>query len=161
MEKGLIKLTEEFFKKRFPNKDTNIGYFAEKVCQYGVEQKIKGWEYDNAIEEIEEEIFKDFNISKEEFEKFDNYSYISLSDIENKKEKVMYFIKERFCFDNQGEMLEALAEFDNEFDTSYQDEGWRYGEDYTTHFKFVFDILKSVADPILNTIYPDLKEEKE
>lgn len=60
----------------------------------------------------------------------------------------MYWIKEEMRFDTQHEMMDYLYRFDNEFDSMLADEGWLYGEDYTSQFKWIFNCLQSVSDII-------------
>lgn len=38
----------------FPNKETNIGYFAEKICQWGVKQEIKEFDKEHYLENIKD-----------------------------------------------------------------------------------------------------------
>lgn len=45
----------------FPSKETNIGYFAEKVCQFGIKQEIKKFNKELFLKRIEEYYGKEDN----------------------------------------------------------------------------------------------------
>lgn len=111
----------------FPDKRTNINYFAEKICQHGVSQQIKDWNVEQAIIDLEE-YFKenDFDIDKvkEVIERVNSLS--------NNEQRRMY------------DILHDV----------FPDEGWEvsFGEDYTEHFKFMFEVLQSVSEQILEVV---------
>lgn len=103
----------------FPNKETNIGYFAEKVCQFGIGQKIEEWSKEKAIEEIKEYLKDD----KEVLDKI-------LDDAECLEE-----------WEDQ-KFREIVSEHDE------NGEYYEIGIQYTYHFKFVFELLKSVSEQV-------------
>lgn len=98
-------------------------------------------------------MFQKYHITQDELDAFDELTYWHETAYEkdnNKtiKEKIMYWIKEEMRFDTQHEMMDYLYRFDNEFDSMLADEGWLYGEDYTSQFKWIFNCLQSVSDII-------------
>jgi len=109
----------------FPGKnetdETHIGYFAEKVCQFGVEQ---------VIEEFDKDVF------------FAN-------------------VKESYCdepkWEEFAERFELIEDRDEwkayELATEYFIDAWECrGKKYTSQFKFMFEILKSVSGQIWDAV---------
>ncbi|MEX1382616.1 hypothetical protein [Lutibacter sp.] len=111
----------------FPNKETNIGYFAEKVCQWGVEQVIEKWDKDKAIEDFKER-YKD-----------------ELEDYEG-KDKFEEILEQMNWLEDYDEIkfYELVRDFDNDSECSY-----KY---YTEYFKFIFENLKSVSEQVLDAV---------
>jgi len=111
----------------FPDDKTNIGYFAEKVCQFGIRQKIIVWNKEEAIKEVEYHIDKD---DEKAMEKLANFK----QDMELVGE------------DEQYEFLKSINE-------NFEDvELLSCGEVYSDEFKFRFEILKSVSKQILEAV---------
>jgi len=124
---------KEFYRDYgFPNKETGISYFAEKVCQFGIEQKIKVWNKEEAIKEVEYYIDKN---NKEDVEKFEN-------------------LKQDMEFVEDNEQHEFWKSINENFDDC---ELLSCGEVYSDDFKFIFEILKSISDQVLEAVN---KEEK-
>ncbi len=120
----------------FPGKneteETNIGYFAEKVCQFCVEQKIEEWNKEKAIADFKDgmkDVLK--NGSKEEKEK--------LNDAIEQMEWLEEWEDQKF-----NEIVNDLDDYDL----------WesRLGIRYTDDFKFRFNILKSVSGQIWDAV---------
>jgi hypothetical protein len=112
---------KEFYRDYgFPSKETGIGYFAEKVCNFGVEQKIEEWSSEKALNSVKEE-FKDDERLKEIIDKIEY-----LEDFEQYK------------------FIEIMNEYD--------DEPYRTGIRYTEQFKFMFEVLQSVSEQILEVV---------
>lgn len=119
----------------FPNKETGIGYFAEKVNQFGIPQKIEEWNKELAITELKEEA--------------KNYEF------ENKEE-----------YKDALEEIEWLEEYqDQKFWDIISDklndcDLWecRFGQRYTSQFKFIFNILQGVSKQILNAVEINIKK---
>lgn len=130
----------------FPGEETNIDYFAEKVCQFGIEQKIKDWEEDRAKKEVEKELLDMFDISKEEADSYFNHEITELSD---EKFKVMEFL-DGCLFRSQSDMYSKLEDLERDTDRNFDFWEYRFGEDYTAQFKFMFECLQSVSDIICN-----------
>jgi hypothetical protein len=108
----------------FPNKDTGIGYFAEKVCQFGVKQEIEEWNKDKAIEMFKER-YKD-------------------NEGEDKYNEVLEQIEWLEEYD-EIKFYEAVRELD--YDLHEYD--WKV---YTSQFKHIFESLKSVSQQILDEV---------
>jgi len=119
----------------FPAMNTNIGYFAEKVVQWGVPQKIKDWKSDRAREEIAEY----FREHEEEYPD---------------KEKVREFLEDlHFSYDDgeygMVEMIDQLHDFDRDNDWT---DGHVFGEGYSEGFIFRYELLKLVSEQILEEV---------
>jgi len=146
----------------FPNDTTNIGYFEEKVQQFGIKQVVKEWDYEQAKAEIEVEILKRYNIDNNDYECFADWKYYSLKEIRNKcidegmdeeditKERVKYLLKE-MRFDTKDGMYDDLQQFDSEMGSDYSCE-CNYGEGYVHQFEFMFKCLQSVSQQILDVV---------
>jgi hypothetical protein len=120
----------------FPNKETGIDYFEEKVCQFGVEQKIREFNKEKAVELFEERYKQYKDDEKEKYEQ-------ALEE--------MRWIEE---FD-EVKFYEIVREFDSDF--------WEYKwQSYTSQFVFMFECLKSVSDKIWSavTTKKELENEK-
>lgn len=118
-----------------PTKDdkygTNIGYFAEKINQHGVNQKIEEWDEDFAIVELKADLYqsvKDGTYSKTSVDKF----FDSLHLDERGDVGICNLIDQLNDFDNAGEWTDGPV----------------FGERYTHHFRFMFECLKQVSDII-------------
>lgn len=113
----------------FPNKDTNIGYFDEKVCQFGVNQKVRAWTKEKAEKDLKEFIKEDKD--SEYAKKFKDYLKNDFRFVENFEEVKFYQdIQEIYCDVGEYEM----------------------GTDYTEQFKFMFQLLKGVSKQILKAV---------
>ena len=114
----------------FPGIGTNIGYFAEKICNYGVEQKIREFTIEAAIEDVRyyaKEYVDDANEMKDKLDKF---------------EEAIQYMEDYQEYD-------VLSEFREIFDdTDYYPIGVRY----TWHFKFMFNCLCSVSEDIVREL---------
>lgn len=106
----------------FPNKETNIDYFAEKICQFGIKQEIETWDKEEAIKTLK----KDFKDDKERLDKI-------LKELEYLDEN------------DKPEFMKVLS--DEEID-----EYWNIGEGYNYHFKFIFGVLKSISEQVLGAV---------
>lgn len=112
----------------FPDKQTDIGYFASKVCQHGIQQKITKWDKNRAVEDLKE-------IAKSsEFE-------------DDKKFKELLEEVESVEDDEEMEFRRRLHKFD-EWDLWECD----VGNDYTPQFKFMLEALQSVSEQILTAV---------
>jgi len=109
----------------FPN---DIGYFAEKVCQFGVEQKIKEFNLEKAKE-----------LFKERYEEM-------LKDEEDKK-KYQEALQEMDWLEEYDEV--KFRDIVSEVDCDSWEYDWLT---YTYHFNFMFEALKSVSKQILEAV---------
>lgn len=117
---GLLAFRCEAFSVRFgfPNSETNIGYFSEKVCR---EIKIKDWNFDRAIKDLQDDI-------KET-------CWDDAAHMRECLEKASGFPE---CETEQEFIARCTETFDNTDAENY----WGMGEDYTDRFKFQFELLK-------------------
>lgn len=111
----------------FPGEGTGMRYFEEKVCQWGVKQKVKEFNMEHAIEQLEE-----------------------YTDKDNEEEvKRMESVKDDLRFSEDWEehkFWEAISEH-------YDDhELCDIGERYTSQFKSMFNKLCSVSDKITDAV---------
>lgn len=114
----------------FPNKETSLIYFDEKVCQFGIKQETEKFDLDKAVE-----MFK---------ERYSQEERTNYNDILNQ--------------------LESLEEYDeikfHHLVSEVDQDAWEYEwKSYTSQFCFMFDILQSVSDQILEAV-KKAKEEK-
>lgn len=111
----------------FPNDETNISYFAEKVCQWGVKQEIQEWNKELAIKQLKQ-YAKDY-----EFEEDGKYKD-ALEEIEWLEE----YQSQRFfeIINNLGHDL------------------WEcnIGVRYTHQFKSMFEKLKSISNQVWDAV---------
>jgi hypothetical protein len=113
----------------FPNDETGIGYFAEKVCQFGVEQKIKEFNLEKAKELFKERYKEMINDEKykealEQIDWLEEYDEVKFRDI----------VSEVDC------------------------DSWEYDWlTYTYHFNFMFGVLKGVSQQILDAVNKEIK----
>ena len=132
---GTLMWSRDYFPKRldygFPGNGTGIGYFAEKVCQFGVEQKIREFKKDIVIEMIKEYV-KDNVDDNPEYKK----------SLEEFLEDVSY--KEDF------EEVEIMKSLQDHF--PYYDLEDGVGYTYTEHFKFMYETLISVSEDIVREL---------
>lgn len=143
----------------FPNKETNIGYFAEKVCQFGIRQEIKDWDEERAKKEAEEQLFSDFSITKEEADNWSNALFHKeeiLTGDKEKKNKVLDFL-DGVSFNSEEDMNSKLRDLDNDLGWGYDLWEYNFGEDYTYHFKFIFEVLQSISEQVWKAV----KEKKD
>lgn len=108
----------------FPNKETGISYFEEKVCQFGIPQGIRKWNRENAIEMFKER-------------------YKRTTDTEKYHEE----LEEMRRLEEYDEV--KFYEMVREFDCDYWEYRW---ESYTDQFEFMFRILQSVSDQIWDAV---------
>ncbi len=116
----------------FTSKETGISYFAEKVCQFGIEQKIKVWNKEEAIKEVEYHIDKD-----------DEEAVKNLADF-----------KQDMKFTEDNEKHEFWKSINENFEDS---ELLSCGEVYSDEFKFRFEVLKSVSKQVLEAVKKEKK----
>jgi len=135
---GTLCWKREYGKRKdygFPDKKTNINYFEEKVCQFGVEQKIKEWNKQKAIRDLKD-VAKDneFDEDKDYLEALE-----SIECVEEYEDQEFYKI------------INALERdlWENEL-----------GMKYTEQFKFMFAILKSVSDQVLKAVNKFAKQDR-
>ena len=112
----------------FPGKETDINYFAEKVSQFGIKQKIKEWILEKVIER-----FKEVYSEEEE-------------DLGNGK-----------TYAEALEEIESLEHYDeirfHEIVREYDIDAWECEwETYSDQFKFMFKLLCSVSDKIYGAV---------
>lgn len=105
----------------FPNEETGIGYFEEKVCQWGVKQEIREFNKEFFMKNLKE-YYGDHSNWKE-FEK--DCRYLEEYD--------------------EIRMREKASEL---FPDAWETESKQYAE----QFIFMFNILKSVSNQILNQL---------
>lgn len=112
----------------FPGNGTNIGYFTEKISQYGIPEKIKEFKKEYFIDDVKEFIKNngDEKSAAEDAEKLQQF----LEDIHYKEDFQEY------------EILEEYREHFEDYDYS------EMGHRYTEHFVFMFECLKSVSADI-------------
>ena len=109
----------------FPNEETGIGYFEEKVCQFGIKQEIRRFDKEKAIKYIKE-YSKDYG-DEEKLNKF-------LQEVEYLEDY------------NSWGFFEAIRDNFTDF------ESWDGVEPYTEQFIFMFKILKSVSNQIWDAV---------
>jgi len=108
----------------FPNKDTGIRYFDEKVCQYGAKQKTQVWKKEEAIKMFKERYSddkegKEYNDVLEQIEWLEEY--------------------------DETKFYETVQELDCDFG----EYDWKV---YSDQFKFMFEALKSIADKVWDAV---------
>ncbi len=147
----------------FPNKDTNIGYFAEKVCQFGIPQQIEEWDNDEAKKECEESLLKDYEISKEEadnwfskgIDAFKTEEEIEDDEVDTteqiRKDKIMKFL-DGLDFEDEYDMHRQLQQLEDNLGDCCDFWEVSFGKGYSHHFKFMFEILKSVSEQVLEAV---------
>lgn len=119
----------------FPNEETGIDYFAEKISRGHQEQKIKEWDCGRAEIEINGAIAA-------------NKEYVSEEQIQgliNVRDKLRYFEPGDMGFFQMVEELSSIPEGDSELLDDF-------GMDYSKSFKMKFELLKSVSDLILDAV---------
>ena len=119
----------------FPNKETGIGYFAEKVCQWGVPQKIEEWNKEKAIEDLKEQ--------SESCEFEDEKYKEALEEIEWLEE----YQDQKFW------------EIINEHLDGYDLWECKLGIRYTDQFKWNFERLKSISEQVLKAVNEGVKDD--
>ena len=88
----------------FPAKETGIGYFAEKVCQFGVEQKIEEWNSELAQEQVREQFKGEENLKEimeqiEYLEDFEHNKFIQvMNDYDDEPYRTGIRYTEHFTF---------------------------------------------------------------
>jgi len=131
---GCLAWRREYFPKimdyGFPYADTGIDYFAEKIVRAGESQRIRTWDREFAIIDIENAILE----PRDEADR-DTLVYVMgcLSGYES---------------DDYGQ-FQMLEEFENHVHSIETEETCSFGMDYTTMFKMRFEMLKSVSPLIL------------
>lgn len=114
----------------FPGNGTNIGYFAEKVCMSGTEQKIREFTKEAAIEDARDYAKEYIEDAKEMKDKLDKF------------EEAIYYMEDFQEYD-------ILSEFREIFE---DDDYYPLGIRYTWHFQFMFKCLKSVSEDIVREL---------
>lgn len=138
---GCLCWQRQFFPKHldygFPNEQTYINYFAEKIVRAEEAQTIKTWKKDLAIIQIKE------SIEEYRFEKDVN----GVKALECILDVMDYFEDE----DNYGyiQMLEAFNGLDYHIESEVFCE---YGRCYTDMFKRRFEMIQSVSAAILKDV---------
>ncbi len=113
----------------FPAKDTCISYFAEKVCNFGIRQEIKGFNSELAWKELEEH-----------FLDYCDYS-----------EAQLIALKFKYKFDWGNEMTQE--EFYNFLQRDLElDDIEDYGDEYNKAFRFRFELLQQISEIILEEV---------
>lgn len=143
---GCLSWRREFFPDfadfGFPNKETGIGYFAEKVVRAEEEQKIKDWKAERAIREITDTIHdEEFGWSEKDIEALRGI-LDSLGGFEDGEYGYVQMLE---VFGNSGIELEYYCDF---------------GIDYTDAFKMKFEMLKSVSDLIIEAVKNNPSEQR-
>lgn len=138
---GCLCWQREFFPKRpdygFPNKQSGIGYFAEKVVRAEQDQNIKTWKKDLAIREINESI---------EQRKSEDTKNIEILTLQNILDELDYFEDGDYGYI---QMLEAFSQTNTHIEPeTYHD----YGRCYTDAFVQRYEKLISISDMILEKI---------
>ncbi len=113
----------------FPGEDTGISYFAEKVCQYGIKQIIKGFDIEQAWKELEEYCIDNEIFSKNKIQEFKNYS--------------------DWCSDMSEEEFIKFLRDDLDLSDSWE---LNLGVGYNSAFSYRFNMLKSVSQTILDEV---------
>lgn len=112
------------FPGKYEKDETNIRYFEEKVCQWGVEQKIKEWNKEKAIEDVKEY----YSEEKEVLNKI-------LEDVEYLED-----------YEEQ-QFMKIVHEHDESGELPYE-----CGMRYTNQFKLMFERIKSVSNQIWDAV---------
>ena len=140
---GCLLWRREYFPKRpdygFPNKDTWIGYFAEKVVRAEDEQKIRVWYKEIAIDQIKEHLAE---FQKEEY---------------NKGVVVLTKVLEELDWVEDGDYgrIQMLEAFNDHNDCLESETYYDFGMDYTEAFKAKFDKLVAISSLILDIVNKD------
>lgn len=119
----------------FPNEETGIDYFAEKISRGDSEQKIKEWDCDRAENEI--------NIAIVEWR--EGASKEQIKELINVRDRVGSFEPDDQGFYQMVDELLSISDLDSEL---LED----FGMDYSKSFKMKFELLKSVSDLILDAV---------
>jgi len=108
----------------FPSKETNISYFAEKVCQWGVKQQIEEFDKETFLESI-----------KDNYGEEDNYEEF-LDDIK--------YIEEN----NEWEFRKKASDY---FTDSWECKGNKYTDSFVFMFKLLQSVSEQVWDATRKT----------
>lgn len=121
----------------FPNKETGIGYFAEKVGRADASHQIKTWDVDVARDDIKEaiETYTEYEDCKKELEVLNDV----LGAIDG------------FESGEYGR-IQMIEAFYNETHQIESEDFLTYGDCYTESFKMRFKMLQSVVDIIINEV---------
>lgn len=122
----------------FPNKKTDISYFAQKVGQFGIKQVIKEFNMDHAMKIIKKE--------------FQNEEY---KEDEETKQKVKDCLEQLKFIEDYDEVsvYHTLQEF---FEyTEWHEYGF---EKYVDQFEFLFNTLKEVSNQVIHAVDKKKKE---
>jgi len=113
----------------FPGKETGIRYFEEKVCQHGVRQKVEEWTKEKAEQDIKDYIkdYGDDEVSK----------------------KLKEYLEDEFRFIEDFEEVKFYQDI-QDINCDLMENP--FGEGYTPHFKFMYQILGEVSDQILEAV---------
>lgn len=137
---GVLAWQREFFPERldygFPNKDTWIGYFAEKVVQAEHDQNIRTWKKEDAIVEIKKKI-------EEYQEEEDNLTVAGLKEV---LEELDYFEDGDYGY------IQMLEVFNSKCGLLESETFTTFGRCYTEAFERKFEMLVSVSEQILDVI---------
>lgn len=123
---------EPGFDYGFPNNNTDIGYFAEKI-KLAENQQTRTWNYETAISEIKNFMNSEIGAHlKQELE----------TVLENEAWDELHHVI------GQSHMLEDLYEIDSKEEWYEYD----FGETWEYHFKRKFEMVMSVSDQILKAV---------
>lgn len=122
----------------FPNNETSIGYFREKVMKAEHDQKILTWKKSIAIQEIKDSILEHEN------DEFDDDYKVALENILDAMD-----LFEDYGEYGQFQMREAFNKAECRIDP---EDYYNYGVCYTDAFIMKFKMLCSVSEQILNVI---------
>jgi len=128
----------------FPDIKTGIRYFDEKVCQWGVKQVTEEWDSVQAEKDIKEYLSGQYDILKTKDEDLDE------EDLTKKKALVSFI--EDMCFDSEPEMYKALSDLDTDLEDNNDFWEGKYGIKFNAQFEFMFKILQSVSEQIINAV---------
>lgn len=127
---------DEEFKRDygFPNKETGIRYFDEKVCQFGIKQETMVWDKEEAVKMFKERYAEYREESEEKYDK-------ALKQIEwlEEYDEIKFY------------------EIVQELDCDMGEYEWKV---YSSQFKFIFEALKSVSEQILGAVSKQFANDK-
>jgi len=132
----------------FPNRDTGIDYFAEKIVRSGGTQVIKAWDKELAYTEIEAAIAEYAGMDEKYADRCTN-----IEALECVRDSLFGFESGDYGY------YQMIAAF-NEMTHSIEGETWsEFGWRYSNAFKMRFEMLQSVSHLILAAVASSALEE--
>jgi len=127
----------EVYDYGFPNSETNMAYFAEKIVRAEESQKIKTWDIEVARSDIRDAI----------------KTYTEYGDCKKEIEVLKDVLDSIDGFEN-GEYgrVQMIRMFEDETHELETEDFCYYGDCYTDHFEMRFKMLQAVSDQILDEV---------